>query len=113
MSKLDDAIEACKEQMKKCKIKCDDDLLRAIAKGLGPSLYNKDSKLVAAANKGEIDNIRQKFLIKKLGCDDNAKLDTAIEHAIDKIGRSNRAKLRPVFYYILVKKLKKESVFAK
>lgn len=112
MSKLDDAIAACKDQMKKQKIPCNDDLLRAIAKSLGPSLYKADAKLVAAAQPKEIEGIKQKFLIKKLGLEDGPKLDAAIEHAIEKIGRSNRAKLRPVFYYILVKKLKKESVFA-
>ncbi len=111
MSKLDDAIVACKEQMKKQKIPCNDDLLRAIAKSLGPSLFKQDAKLVAAAQPKEIKGIKEKFLIKKLGCKDDAKLDTAIEYAIDKIGRSNRAKLRPVFYYLLVKKLKKESEF--
>ena len=112
MSKLDDAIESCKAQMKKCKISCNDDLLRGIAKSLGPSLYNKDSKMVAAADKKELENIKTKFINKKLGVSDDKKADAAIEHAIEKIGRSNRAKLRPVFYYLLVKKLKKESVFA-
>ncbi len=111
MSKLDDAIEACKEQMKNQKIPCNEELLRAIAKGLGPSLYKADAKLVAAAQPKEIAGIKEKFLIKKLGLEDGPKLDAAIEHAIEKIGRSNRAKLRPVFYYLLVKKLKKESVY--
>jgi hypothetical protein len=112
VSKLDDAVEKCVKQMEEQKIKpIDHDLLRAIAKSLGPSLYKKDSALVAAGQKGELETIRTKFLIKKLGCEDNAKLDKAIDKAIDKIGRSRRNKMRPVFYYLLVKDLKKESVF--
>jgi len=48
MSKLDDAIAAAKKQMEAQNISCNEDLLKSIAKGLGPSIYNPDGKLVAA-----------------------------------------------------------------
>ncbi len=111
MSKFDDVMDKCAAQMKEQKIKVDRPLLDAIGKSLGPSLYRKDALLVAAGQKSELETIKKNFLIKKLGCPDDAKLDKAIDKAVEKIGRSRRNKLRPVFYYLLVKNLKKEDVF--
>ena len=111
MSKFDDAVAACKKQMDAKNIKCDDALLTAIAKSLGPSIYKKDANLVAAGDKSELATIRTKFIAGKLGVE-GAAADAAIEHAIEKIGKSNRQKMRPVFYYLIVKKLGKESVYA-
>ena len=111
MSKFEDAVASCKAQMKERKISCDDALLEAIAKSLGPSLYNRDARTVASGQKSELETIRKNFLIKKLKCADGPELDKAMAKAIDKIGKSNRNKQRPVFYYLLVKELKKESVF--
>ena len=110
MSKFDNVIESCKTQMKKIGTRADNELLEKIAKSLGPSIYNRDASLVATSQKTEMDNIRKKFIGKKLGVTDDKVADKAIEKAIDKIGRSNRHKLRVVFYYLLVKNLKKESV---
>ena len=111
MSKLDTALDACRKQMRAQKIPINNDLLTAIAKSLGPSLYKRDARTVATGQKSELARIRKNLLIKKLGCEDNAKLDKVIDKAIEKIGRSNRNKLRPVFYYLLVRSLKKESVY--
>ena len=111
MSKFDDMMERCVKQMKEQKIPVNRPLLDAIGKSLGPSLYNADSLLIAAGDKTEIETIKKKFLIKKLGCDDDAKMDKALAKAIDKIGKSRRNKLRPVFYYLLVRDLKKEDVY--
>jgi len=111
MSKLDDAIAAAKKQMKAQKIPCNDELLGKVAKACGPSLYSADAKLIAARDKKEIETIKKNFIIKKLGEKDEKKVDAAIAHAIEKIGPSNRHKLRSVFYYLIVKKLKKESVY--
>ncbi|MGI9606845.1 MAG: DUF2853 family protein [Acidimicrobiales bacterium] len=111
MGKFDDAVASAKAQMKQQKIPCNDALLEAVAKSLGPSLYKADARLVATSQKSELATIRKNFLIKKLGCKDDAKLDKAMDKAIAKIGPSNRHKLRSVFYYVLVKEMKKESVF--
>lgn len=111
MSKFDDVVNNCKDQMGKCGIDVDETLLRAVAKGLGPSIYNKDALLVAAGDKKEVDSIKERFIAKKLGVS-GADADAAVAHAIDKIGSSNRQKLRPVFYYLIVKHLGKESVYS-
>ncbi len=111
MSKFDEAVNACKAQMEKYSIDYDENLLVAITKGLGPSIYNKDSNLVAAGDKSEIDAVRKNFIAKKLDVE-GEKADGAIEYAIEKIGSSNRQKLRPVFYYLIVSYLGKESVYA-
>ncbi len=111
MSKFDQVIESCKAQMEKCDIECDEALLVAIAKGLGPSIYNRDASLVAAGKKAEIEGVKKNFIAKKLGVEGEAA-DGAVAAAIEKLGSSNRQKLRPVFYYLIVKHLGKESVYA-
>jgi len=111
VSKFDAVMDKCVAQMREQKIPVNRPLLEAIGKSLGPSLYNRDASLVAARQKSELETIKKKFLIKKLGCPDDAKLDKALEKAVTKIGPSRRNKMRPVFYYILVKELKKESVY--
>lgn len=111
MAKLDDAVAAATRQMKARRIPVDEKLLRSICKSLGPSLYNRDSRTVAAGDPKELATIKKNFLIKKLGCKDGPELDKAMNRAIKKIGKSNRAKNRAVFYYILVKDQKKEKKF--
>ena len=110
MSQFDEVIAACKTQMTSCGIDCDEALLKAIAKGLGPSIYDSDGKLVAATDPAEIETVKTNFLAGKLGVEGDAA-EAAITYAIEKIGASNRQKLRPVFYYLIVKNLGKESVF--
>lgn len=111
MSKFDDVVSTCKDQMDKCGIEVDETLLKAVAKGLGPSIYNKDALLVAAGDAKEVDGIKERFIGKKLGVT-GAEADAAVAHAIEKIGSSNRQKLRPVFYYLIVKHLGKESIYS-
>ena len=110
MSKFDEVMTACKAQMQTAGIDCDEKLLASIAKGLGPSLYNRDTNRVTDDNKTELDNVKTRFISRKLGVDGTAA-DAAIEHAIEHIGSTNQHKLRPVFYYLIVKHLHKESVY--
>ena len=111
MSKFDTVMERCIKQMNEQKIAVDRPLLEAIAKSLGPSLYNRDASLVAAGQKSELETIKKNYLIKKLGCPDGPALDKSIAKAVTKIGKSRRNKMRPVFYYLLVKDLGKEKVY--
>jgi len=111
VSKFAAVVDRCEKQMKDQKIAVDRPLLEAIAKSLGPSIYQKDAVLVAAGQKSELETIKKNYLIKKLGCPDGPGLDTAMNKAITKIGKSRRNKMRPVFYYLLVKELGKESVY--
>lgn len=112
MSKFDSVMDRCEKQMKEQKIKIDRPLLEAIGKSLGPSLYKRDASLVAAGQKSELETIKKKYLMGKLGCPEGPELDKAMSKAVTKIGKSRRNKLRPVFYYLLVKELGKESVYS-
>ncbi len=112
MSKFDECIETYKKEFDKLKISYDSDLLTKVAKGCGPSIYNADASKVSSADKEELGRVKTNFLIKKLGLKDDAKLDDAISGVVDQFGSSNRNKYRAMFYYLLVKKFKKESVYA-
>ena len=113
MSQLDLLLDQYKETFtKKLKRKdYDEDLLRAIAKSLGPSLYNKDAAKVACSQKSEREKIKKSFLIKKLGLKDSPELEEAILEVCATMGKSNRSKYRTVFYYLLVERFEKQSIF--
>lgn len=111
MSKFEEAIETYEQQVKELKLGVDSDLLRAVAKGLGPSIYNADAEKVSSSDPDELDRVKQNFLIKKLGLTDGPELDEAIQEVIEQLGSSNRNKYRAVFYALLVKKFKKEDVY--
>jgi len=51
--------------------------------------------------------LKASFLVKKLGLDDNDKLDDAIAAVVKKYEK--KRKKRPVVYYLLVKELKQEA----
>lgn len=111
MSKFDECMADYKKQLDSIGVSYDESLLTAVAKGLGPSIYNKDASTVAASDKSELDRVKTNFLIKKLGESDGAHLDDAIKSVIDQVGSSTKNKYRAVFYYLLTKKLGKESVY--
>ncbi|MEZ4984093.1 MAG: DUF2853 family protein [Saprospiraceae bacterium] len=108
MSKFDDVIAKCAADLTEMG-GYDANLLNAVAKGLGPSIYNDDSKLVAASDKAELDRVKQNFLIKKLGLADSPALDEAIAKVAATYNK--RQKQRPVFYYLLVKELGQEKAY--
>ncbi len=111
MSKLDELISSYQEDAKKLNIAIDTDLLAKVTKGLGPSVYNADSAKVASSDQTELDRIKTNFLIGKLGLADGPKLDEAIQEVVNTFGSSSRNKHRALFYYLLVKKFGKESVY--
>lgn len=112
MSQFDDLLEKYTADLTdKCGVTPDEDLLKKVAKGLGPSIYNKDSSTVAATSETELETVKNNFLIKKLGLSDSDELMTAIDEAIDTYGRSNPNKYRAVLYYLLVKTFGKEAVY--
>jgi hypothetical protein len=114
MGKLDDLMEKMAGEMTgKLKMKSvDKKLLTAIGKSLGPSLYRADSATVACSDKKELDTIKKNFCVKKLGLKDTPKLDETIKSVCADMGARNRNKYRVIFYYLLVKKLRKSKVFA-
>ena len=111
MNKLDDLISAYQAEAKKINVDIDLDLLTKVTKGLGPSIYNTDSSKVACGDQDELNRVKASFLVKKLGLADDAKLDEALKEVCSTFGSANKNKHRALFYYLLVKKFKKESVY--
>ncbi|MDT8346995.1 MAG: DUF2853 family protein [Flavobacteriaceae bacterium] len=89
----------------------DEDLLRKVTKGLGPSIYRKDAETVSGSDQSEKDTVKNNYLIKKLGLKDSPELDKAIDAVLEKYGSSNRNKYRVIVYYMLCKHFNKESVY--
>ncbi len=113
MSKFDEAMVTYKETMaEKMGIKdVDENLLKEVMKGLGPTIYRDDASKVSCSDDEELARVRETFLIKKLGLDNSPALDEAIKEVCNQFGSSNRNKYRAVFYYLLTKKFNKESVY--
>ena len=113
MSKFEDVITKAKEHIDKhfTGHETDEDLLRKVGKGLGPSIYNKDSSSVSCSDKKELATVKNSFLMKKHGLTDEAAADKAIQEVCEQY-KGSRGKLRVVFYYILTKKLGLEKAYA-
>ncbi|AOW21902.1 DUF2853 family protein [Urechidicola croceus] len=111
MSKFDEKLDLYKGSMDKLGLKYDADLLAAVTKGLGPSIYKKDAETVSGSDEKELATVKKNFLMKKLGLSDGPKLDAAIEKVVEKMGKSNRNKYRAIFYYLLAVEFGKESVY--
>ena len=113
MSKRDELIEKYAGDLKnKCGMTPDMDLLTKVTIGCGPSIYDADAETVASSQPGELETVKNNFLIKKLGLADGPELDEAIAKVVDTYGQSERNKYRPVIYYMLTKHFGKEAVYA-
>lgn len=111
MSKLHEKVSAYKKFMDDRNLKVNLELLTAVTKGLGPSIYKADAETVSGSDAKELATVKNNFLIKKLGLPNSELLDAGIEEVMEEIGKSERKKYRAVVYYLLVKKFGKESVY--
>ena len=112
MGKRDELIAVYADDLKnKCGMTPDMDLLTKVTIGCGPAIYNADASTVAGSQESELETVKTNFLIKKLGLADSPALMDAINATIETYGKSERNKYRAVFYYMLVKHFKKESVY--
>ncbi|SDD63005.1 DUF2853 family protein [Ruegeria marina] len=112
MGKRDDLIAKYADDLKnKCGMNPDLDLLTKVTIGCGPAIYDADASTVAASQPGELETVKNNFLIKKLGLSDGPELDAAIATAMETYGQSERNKYRAVVYYMLTKHFGKESVY--
>lgn len=111
MSAFAEVVEKSIEQLTGVGVAADEALVSAVAKGLGPSIYNLDSSLVAASDPEELERVKTNFLIGKLGLTDGPELDAAIAETMATLKGVNR-KLRVVVYYLLVKKFGKEAIYS-
>lgn len=112
MSKRDELIALYTKELKeKCNVNADAALLEKVTIGCGPSIYNKDSATVSCSQASEMETIKNNFLIKKLGLADGPALDAGLKEVCEQLGTSNKNKYRAIFYYLLVKKFKKEAIY--
>jgi len=111
MSKFDEKVELYRKFMEEKKLPFNLLLLKAVTKGLGPSIYKRDAETVSGSDPKELLTVKKNFLIKKLGLTDGPELDKAIDEVMEQIGRSERSKYRAVVYYLLAKKFDKASVY--
>ncbi|MGZ2255671.1 DUF2853 family protein [Roseobacter sp. A03A-229] len=112
MGKRDDLIAQYADDLKnKCGMSPDMDLLTKVTIGCGPSIYDADAATVASSQAGEIETVKNNFLIKKLGLADGPELEAAINSVIETYGKSERNKYRAVVYYMLTKHFGKEAVY--
>ena len=112
MGRRDDLIAKYADDLRnKCKMEPDMALLTKVTIGCGPSIYDADAATVAASQPAELETVKQKYLMKKLGLPDGPALDQAIAAVIETYGKSERNKYRAVVYYMLCKHFKKESVY--
>ncbi|PVH28315.1 DUF2853 family protein [Pararhodobacter oceanensis] len=112
MGRRDELIAKYADDLKnKCGMEPDMALLTKVTIGCGPSIYDADASTVAGSQPGEIETVKNNFLIKKLGLPDGPALDEAIAAVIETYGKSERNKYRAVVYYMLTKHFGKESVY--
>ena len=111
MSQFYQKIDHYKDVMLNLGIECDQQLLTAVTKGLGPSIYKEEAEIISGNCVEELQTVKTNFLGKKLGLFDSQKIDNAIETVISKMGDSNNCKYRAIFYYLLVKELSKEYIY--
>ena len=112
MGKRDDLIAQYADDLKnKCGMTPDMDLLTKVTIGCGPAIYNADASTVAGSQAGELETVKNNFLMKKLGLKDSPELDAAISAVLTTYGQSERNKYRAVVYYMLTKHFGKEAVY--
>ena len=112
MSKRDELIAKYAADLKdKCGVNADMDLLTKVTIGCGPSIYNADAATVSGSDESELATVKNNFIKKKLGVKSDADADKALDAVMEQYGKSNRNKYRAVVYYLLTKKLGKESVY--
>lgn len=92
-------------------ISYDEALFSAVTKALGPVIYNNNSSRVSCSDDAELERVKKNFLIGKLGLSDGPELDAALKGVCEQMGSSNRNKYRAMFYYLLVVKFGKESMY--
>ncbi|MDP5078178.1 MAG: DUF2853 family protein [Nonlabens sp.] len=110
MSKFDERVEKYTAAYKeKIGGKLDEELLKKVTKGLGPSIYSKDAETVSA-EPSEMQRVVDNYLVKKLGLSGDKLMDS-VAAVMEKYGKSERAKYRAIIYYMLCVHYKKESVY--
>lgn len=112
MSKRDEKIEHYIKSSKELRLGLSEELITQVTISLGPSIYNKNAEIVACSQQPELDRVKKNFLEKKLEIPfDEEVYNKAIEKVCKKMKTSNKTKYRALFYALLVKEFKKESLY--
>lgn len=110
MSKRDEKIEKYATDLKeKAGIDADMDLLRKVVIACGPTIYNRDSETVSTSDTGELNTMKQNWVMKKLGVEDEDAAMGGIQKVTTDYGRDNRTKYRASMYYMLAVHFGKEA----
>jgi hypothetical protein len=80
-----------------------------IVKHLGIALQSRDASLVSCTDPKELDRVREKWCMKKLGATDAAACDMVIEKVCTQMAADN-TKPRVTFYYLVAKHMGKLGV---
>lgn len=79
----------------------DEAVVAKIVRHLGIALRNRDSSLVSGSDQTELDRVRDKWCVKKLGLDEAA--GDAIVRTVAETMKGDRSKSRVTFYYLCAK----------
>ncbi|WP_078120801.1 DUF2853 family protein [Thiosocius teredinicola] len=84
----------------------DADVVQKIVKHLGIALQSKDASLVSCSDKSELDRVREKWCMKKLGESDGSAADGVVAKVCETM-KGDRQKQRVTFYYLVAKEMGK------
>lgn len=84
----------------------DADIVQKNVKHLGIALRSKDASLVSCSDKTELDRVREKWCMKKLGETDGAAADAVIKTVCETM-KAERQKHRVTFYYLVAREMGK------
>ncbi len=104
----EDNIQKSKAQLTEIGVEVDDALLEKIVKGFGIANQSLDASLVSASDKSELATLKNGFMTKKLGMEDETEKDAAVGVAMEKM-KPFKQKRRGAVCYLLTKDLGKES----
>jgi hypothetical protein len=82
------------------------DIVQKIVRHLGIALQSKDASLVSCSDSSELDRVREKWCMKKLGETDAAAADAVIARVCG-LMKDERQKSRVTFYYLVAREMGK------
>jgi len=82
----------------------DPDVVAKIVKHLGIALQSRDASLVSCSDSSELDRVREKWCMKKLGASDEGKCDSVIASVCETMSADHN-KQRVTFYYLVAKEM--------
>jgi hypothetical protein len=77
-----------------------------IVKHLGIALRSRDASMVSCSDSSELDRVREKWCMKKLGAADAGAADAVIKKVCETM-KGDRQKQRVTFYYLVAREMGK------